>query len=145
MLKTRVRASLERPGPHHDAANCTNVPTPQNAKCTWGRQATRNPTGPKSQTPPEIPNRNHGKGEDQPDGGFPKTFRGPQGTQIRPPPLSSNSGRYGPSSQIVQPPVRGNRQSWRVETGGKPLRTKNPKKKGNTPTPPPTQDGARGR
>ena len=46
-------------------------------------------------------------------------------------------------SQIVQPPVRGNRQSWRVETGGRPKRTKNPKK-GNTPTPPPTQDGARG-
>ena len=41
--------------------------------------AKRNPTGPKSQTPPEIPNRNHGRGEDQLDGGFPENPQGISG------------------------------------------------------------------
>ena len=137
MLKTRVRASLERPGPHRGELHECSTPT--ECRMHMGHAGHTQPN--RAQTP-EIPNRNHGRGEDQPDGGFPEN----QGTSGNPGSAAATFFKQWPTRPVLgaaKPPVRGNRQSWRVETGGRPKRTKNPKE-GNTPTPPPTQDGARG-
>ena len=146
MLKTRVPNGRDPP-----AANCTNVPGFQphrmpNAHGAGRPHATQQ--GPKVKPPQKSPTGTTERGKTNPTGDSqkpPGDLREPRfGRRHFLQTVADTARPWG--SQIVQPPVRGNRQSWRVETGGKPLRTKNPpqKKKGNTPTPPPTQDGARG-
>ena len=130
MLKTRVRASLERPGPRRgELHECSN---PTECRMHTGHAGHTQPNRAQKSNPPRTPQHE------------------PRGIP-RKPPGDLREPRFGRShflqtvadtarpwgSQIVQPPVRGNRQSWRVETGGRPKRTKNPKKETPQHLPPP--------
>ena len=86
-------SSLLSNGRDPTAANCTNVPTPQYAECTWGRQATRSPTGPKSQTP----RRNHGGGRPT-QRGIPQN---PQGTSGNPESVAATFFKQWPIRPVL--------------------------------------------
>ena len=143
MLKTRVRASLERPGPHRGELHECSTPT--ECRMHMGHAGHTQPNQAQKSNPPRNPQQEPRKGGRPTRWGIPRKppgdLREPRFGRHFLQTVADTARPWG--SQIVQPPVRGNRQSWRVETGGRPKRTKN-LKKGNTPTPPPTQDGARG-
>ena len=144
MLKTRVRASLERPGPRTPPRRTARMFQPHrmpNAHGAGRPHATQQ--GPKVKPPQKSPTGTTERRKTNPTGDSQK------------PPGDLREPRFGRShflqtvadtarpwgSQIVQPPVRGNRQSWRVETGGKPLRTKNQKKRETPQHLPPPKTG----
>ena len=137
MLKTRVRASLERPGPHRgELHECSN---PTECRMHMGQAGHTQPNRAQKSNPPRNPQQEPRKGEDQPDGGFPEN---PQRTSGNPGSAAATFFKQWPIR-----PVLGAAKlcSLRFEATGSRgvLKQGGDQSEQRTP-PPPTQDGARG-